>query len=441
MKKVLSFIAALVMFAGVAMAQNAINVVCTQAKATFYAEDNDLYIVLQNDDYGFAFDVVCAAGSQDIVDGQTYTLDDMLADYSYGADNNAQAYIDFASASITRSSDGSYVADVISVEGQAYHITYTNVPPITEPTDTVMISMSNAQYKNRAFDLVDDMGAIQLIGYSDNMDYLLNVVFYSNSFAGEYTLADRYEDDQYFMLYTLDAEGHTTPIECNNILGATVTGTQANCTATIKWVAADGTMYQISYAYSDPVAEIQKTFIADNLEITQNAQYDLYVAIYGVYVYDFLASDGEYTLYGQVFNENSDDAYGTWDFEDGNIDYNVYDAETGYADGEPFTGGLTINNNGITGTSLFFGNIEWTFNVTGELESIEDVEANNYRIYSEGRSIVLNGAQGQMVDIYDVNGRMISHEVATEDNMRTIAPAAGVYMVRVNGKTTRVVVK
>ena len=443
MKKVLSLIAAFVMFAGVAMA-DPINVVCTQGTATYYAEDNDLYIVLQNDYYGFAFDVVCAAGQQDIVDGQTYTLADMLERYSYGVDQAAQAYIDYASASITRSADGTYVADVTDSNGVQYHITYTIVPPITEPTDTVMIDMTTS-LQNRAFDLVADMGAIQLIGFS-NDGYLLNVVFYADQFAGNYTLADRYEDDQYFMLYSdYDPNIGGTPIACNNILGATVTGSQSSCTANIKWVAEDGTMYDISFAYTEPVAQNHETYTANNLTITPNDYYDLYQAYYGVNVYDFEASNDDYILYGTVYNQNTDDAFGTWDFETGDIEFNLYDAETLTAASEPYTGVITIADGGntitLTGTSLFYGNVEYTFNVTGSNVAIEDVEANNFFAYTEGRTVVLKGAQGKMVDFYDMTGRIISHQVAAEDNVRFTAPAAGVYMVRVDGKTSRIVVK
>lgn len=344
-----------------------INVVATECSAKFYADDNDLYIVLQNAEYGFAFDVVCAQGAQDIVDGQTYTLTDMLADYSYGVDQAAQAYLNYVSASITRV-NGSYTATVVADDGNTYNITYTAVTPITNPTDTVTISMLNANYKNNAHDLISTAGVVQLIGYSDNNDYLMNVVFNATQFAGTYTLADRYEDDQYFMLYSLDALGAETPIPCNNLLEATVTGTASNCTAHIKWVAADSTMYDISFAYADPTVQSQQTFVATDLTITQNPDYALYQMFYGVYAYDFEASDGTNILHGTVYNENADNALGTWTFDEGaTLDFNLYDATTGVASAAPFNGTITIaqaqdSSYTLTGTSLFYNNVEWTFN-------------------------------------------------------------------------------
>lgn len=443
MKKVFTLIAALVLFASAAFAAT-IDVVATEGSTKFYAEDNDLYIVLQNAEYGFAFDVLLPQGAQDIVDGQTYTLDeDMLADYTYGVDQAAQAYIFYVSASITRV-DGSYTATVVDEDGNTYNITYTVVPPITDPTDTVTVDMTG-NFKNRAFDLTADMGAIQLIGWS-NDGYLMNVVFYSNTFAGSYTLEDRYESDQYFMLYS-DYDpiaGTGTAIKCNNLLEATVTGTAANCTAHIKWVAGDGTMYDISFDYVDPTPQTQQTFTANDLFVAQDPYYIIYLS-QGVFVYDFQASNNDYILFGTTYNQLDDSPYGTWNYDDGTIEFNLYDAITETADSEPFNGELTIAKNGtdlsLTGTSLFFGNVQWTFNVTGDASAVEDVEASEYNVYNEGRTIVLNGAEGQNAAIYDIAGRMISETMVNSDNARFEVANAGVYVVRVNGQSFRVVVK
>lgn len=368
MRKFFTLMAVLLTMAVTAKAQTQpINVVCDQAEAQYFADGNDLYIAFRSAEYGFAFDVVCAQGAQDIVDGQTYTLTDMLADYSYGFDFTTQTYIDYASASITRT-NGSYVADVTATDGTQYHVTYTVVGPITNPTDTVVVDMTSNS-NNRAYDLVSSNEAIQLIGHS-NDGYLMNVVFQNaTSFAGSYTLADRYEDDDFFMLYSnFSPQTGGTPIPCSNLLEATVTGTASNCTAHIKWVAADGTMYDISFAYADPTAQTQQTFTATDLIISQNPNYALYQMYYHLNAYDFQASDGTNILYGTVFNKNADDALGTWTFDDGNtLDFNLYDATTGVASSSPFSGTITIaqaqdGSYTLTGTSLFYDNVEWTFN-------------------------------------------------------------------------------
>ncbi|MCQ2344487.1 MAG: T9SS type A sorting domain-containing protein [Paludibacteraceae bacterium] len=444
MKKVFTLIAALVLFASAAFAAT-IDVAATRVQTEFYDEDNDFFIILKNSAYEFRFDIVCAQGSQDIVDGQTYTFDDMLADYSWGQVLATEAYIEYESASLTRVGD-SYTATVVGNDGNTYNITYTYTPPITDPTDTVTVDMTS-NYSNRAYDLIATAGAIQLIGYS-NDGYLMNVVFYTNTFAGSYTLEDRYQDDKYFVLVSNydPTTGKGTEILCNNLLEATVTGTAANCTAHIKWVADDGTMYDISFDYVEPTPQTQETFTATDLVISQNSNYELYQMFYGVYVYDFQASNGSLILYGNTYSELDDSPYGEWTYDEGyTLDFNLYDAETGMADAAPFNGELTIAKNGttvsVTGTSLFYGNVQWTFNVTGDASAVEDVEASEYNVYNEGRTIVLNGAEGQNAAIYDIAGRMISNTMVNSDNARFEVAAAGVYVVRVNGQSFRVVVK
>lgn len=444
MKKVFTLIAALVLFASAAFAAT-IDVAATRVTTEFYDEDNDFFIILKNSAYEFRFDILCAQGSQDIVDGQTYTFDDMFADYSWGRDLATQAYITYESASIIRVGD-SYTATVVSEDGDTYNITYTYTPPIENPTDTVTVDMTS-NYSNRAYDLIATAGAIQLLGYS-NDGYFLNVVFYTNTFAGSYTLEDRYPDDQYFMLYSdYDAiAGTATPILCNNLLEATVTGTASNCTAHIKWVADDGTMYDISFAYADPTPQTQETFTATDLVISQSPYYELYQMYYGVFAYDFEASNGSLILYGTTFSELDDSPYGQWTYDEGaTLDFNLYDAVTGIADAAPFDGQLTIAKNGttvsVTGSSLFYGNVQWTINATGDASAVEDVEASEYNVYNEGRTIVLNGAEGQNAAIYDIAGRMISETMVNSDNARFEVANAGVYVVRVNGQSFRVVVK
>lgn len=89
-----------------------------------FEEDNDLFITLQNAEYVFYFDVVCAQGSQGIVDGQTYTLSDMLTGYSFGKNLSTGGSISYASASLSKAADGSYTATVVDMSGNTYNITY-----------------------------------------------------------------------------------------------------------------------------------------------------------------------------------------------------------------------------------------------------------------------------------------------------------------------------
>lgn len=244
--------------------------------------------------------------------------------------------------------------------------------PIKVPNDTVTISMSNANFLNRACDLVNDSGLIRLYGVSDDDGYEMNVTFHSSAFAGSYSLDDRHEDDRIFYIAAVDSQGNRTFILCNNLLEATVSGTASACTAHIKWVADDSTMYDISFAYTDPIPVYHQTFTATDLSITIN--YDSS----GIYAYDFYASDNSYILSGTLFNSqihssatllnsDTDNVIGTWNLADGNMTFNLLDATTGKVAAEPFNGTITIalthdSLYNLNGTVLFYGNTEWTFN-------------------------------------------------------------------------------
>ncbi len=62
----------------------ATNVTIGSIGSSFYEEDNDVYYMLLDEaqETAYSFDIVCAEGSQDVELGKTYTLEDMIADYS-----------------------------------------------------------------------------------------------------------------------------------------------------------------------------------------------------------------------------------------------------------------------------------------------------------------------------------------------------------------------
>lgn len=103
-----------------------IHLVMDTMTSEYYPEDNDWYTILRNDDYGFAFDIVATT----LVNGTTYTLNDMLEDYSYGMDFNTYDEIDFAAATYTQFATDTTIdvhAVVNSTTGTVYDITYHKV--------------------------------------------------------------------------------------------------------------------------------------------------------------------------------------------------------------------------------------------------------------------------------------------------------------------------
>lgn len=72
--------------------------------------------------------------------------------------------------------------------------------------------------------------------------------------------------------------------------------------------------------------------------------------------------------------------------------------------------------------------------------AVEDVVVATYQVYTNGNDVIINGAEGEYAAIYDINGRMVADARLTSDNAR-FSMADGVYFVRINGQTTKVLVK
>ena len=74
------------------------------------------------------------------------------------------------------------------------------------------------------------------------------------------------------------------------------------------------------------------------------------------------------------------------------------------------------------------------------LNAIDDVEANNVRIYTNHTEIVVEGAEGLPVSLYDINGRKLDEDDKGFGTVRFYAPASGAYMVRIGERTVKKVV-
>ncbi|MBQ7062057.1 MAG: T9SS type A sorting domain-containing protein [Bacteroidales bacterium] len=75
------------------------------------------------------------------------------------------------------------------------------------------------------------------------------------------------------------------------------------------------------------------------------------------------------------------------------------------------------------------------------VEDIEDAEMVAVNAYCSNGQIVLNGAEGHEVYLFDLNGRMLGHTAKANSTETYSVPATGVYLVKVVGvETKRVVV-
>ena len=81
---------------------------------------------------------------------------------------------------------------------------------------------------------------------------------------------------------------------------------------------------------------------------------------------------------------------------------------------------------------------EWSNEVVFMAVGIDEVEADGVRITGQHGSIVVEGAEGREVRVYDMLGREVNGKAKSEKGEATLSvPAAGIYMVRVGELPTR----
>ena len=71
---------------------------------------------------------------------------------------------------------------------------------------------------------------------------------------------------------------------------------------------------------------------------------------------------------------------------------------------------------------------------------VDDVQTVNYMLYQQGGQIVVEGAEGSPVTVYDAVGRVLATRRDTYGPVRFDAPAAGTYLVRVGSAAARRIV-
>ena len=71
---------------------------------------------------------------------------------------------------------------------------------------------------------------------------------------------------------------------------------------------------------------------------------------------------------------------------------------------------------------------------------IDDVETLNAKVYSSQRQIVVEGAEGNMVTLYDVNGRMLTTKQDHDMPLCFDVPMSGTYLVKIGNHPARKVI-
>lgn len=157
----------------------------------------------------FLFDIL---GST-IVSGQTYTLADMDADYTWAQLAGEETGWSFAAASFTYTNNNGDVTIVAQVTDSAGNIFNINYAPVTfdDATDTIEVVIPHAALG----DYTADQGAIQMYGFTADSVYYVTVAAQATQVEGNYVFANfitnytyvyRYYDEQEIVL----VDGHAT---------------------------------------------------------------------------------------------------------------------------------------------------------------------------------------------------------------------------------------
>ena len=73
-------------------------------------------------------------------------------------------------------------------------------------------------------------------------------------------------------------------------------------------------------------------------------------------------------------------------------------------------------------------------------EGIEGANVINAKVYTSGGQVVVEGADGNLVTFYDINGRMLATKRDKYSSLRFDVPASGTYLIKIGNHPARKVV-
>ena len=316
----------------------------------------DYYYVLYNatEDSVFYFDINKASSADDIEYGHTYTLDDMLTDYSYAKFNGS--YMSYETAEFTKTVDDQNLvrieATVSNNKGDVWHLVYQEEPivPSGEEVDLFFsVPMEIPQY------YTDGQWELYLSIESEEQDTLVVFVYNStnaSSPAGTFTEADLIANNSGILFgntYIAFAEADFT-----------VTDTDERIDLVADVLGNNAVTYHIKMFYIKPQATAQESITSN--ELTVNTTYYSY---YGVVM--FSASDENNSI-ALTVNVNGLGAQMAGTYVAG-TDFNGEVTPAGGEKSEIFSGSIVVavaenGNITVTGTVLCSNSVEYTLNLT-----------------------------------------------------------------------------
>lgn len=306
----------------------------------FYSTDNDVWVKLYDaDENVYYFDVVVAEGTNELALGQTYTLADMIANYSYmrGADGKMA----YASASLTKTVTMyeeqelvHFAAAFTDTLGNNYTLTYDQAPFIITGDTIDVVFTTNANKP------IYSQGMCQMRAADDDNDIAFTFTCAEGAPAGTYAEDDMNLDYTFVNNYEA-VSAHCVVADNNGTLSLE------------GWILAkDGNVYHVMMSFTAPTVQSQVTITASNLVLD-----DTY-ASYGIIIAS--ASNEDYSVSAYL---SADDYLGTFGADE--IELTIKNAE---GEIDLFDGTVTIANTAdgivITGTALSMDGVEFTLNLT-----------------------------------------------------------------------------
>ena len=301
----------------------------------FYSSDNDVWVNMYDADGNrFRFDIVVAEGETALTPGTTYTLDDMLADYSYAT--VAGTTINYVSATLVKTlnadESGDINASFVDANGNTWNLHYA-IPAAPTVQGTATITATNLEVDDA---YVSWFGAIYLD--ASNTTHTVSITLYPTSttdYAGNYAL----DSNNSISIVT---GGQTIKGYSGTITLTQVDGAYAVSGAVLCWDNIEYTL-DLTYVIPDKTREASITMTGLELSLFNggwqlmgfNDDETMYVsvaayadAVAGTYTADNLALDYCYVYTGLEFDDQGQLTAGTqYKMKSGNLTVTYNEAD------------------------------------------------------------------------------------------------------------------
>ena len=318
------------------------NVTIVEYAENFYASGNDVWVKLYDaDENVYYFDIVVAEGTQELALGQTYTLSDMLPNFSYMRDADFKK-TPYASASLTKTVTMyeeqelvHFAAQFTDTLGNNYTLAYDQASFIItgDTIDVVFTGNANKPIYN---DGLCQLGA-------ENNDYKIAFTFPCAEGAPAGTYGEEDMELDYTFVNKFEAvSAHCVVAENNGVI------------ALEGWIlAGDGNVYHVTFSFTAPTAQSFETITATNLVLD-----DSYASYFGIIIAE--ASNEDYTVSMYLPAENY---FGTFSADEVSLSIKGEEGKI-----EIYEGTITVANTAtgvaITGTVLSMDGVQYTLNLT-----------------------------------------------------------------------------